>query len=330
MRPDHVPICPGCRTATPERLDVRTLERQGELLVCACGRRYPIVDGVPIVLADPTAYLRDGVTGVVERDLAPTVAAELAASGPDDAPYPRLLEHLSTYLDAHWGDRATPAPDGPGAGFALAPVLTRLAERAAQPVALAVELGCSVGRATAALAVGAEHVVGVDLHHGALRRARRLLRGEALAYPRRMIGRQYLPASIAAGEPISDDRVTLLCADALDPPLVPGMYQRVVALNLLDSVSRPRGLLSVLDGLCAPGGELIVTSPYAWTSAVMEDHERLGGLDPAAALTTILRDGTDLRARYVIEDEDELPWTLRRDARSAATYCIHYVRARKL
>lgn len=334
MRPDHVPVCPGCRTITGDRLDVRTLDRAGDLLVCGCGRRYPVVDGVPIVLADPTAYLRDEIATVVERDLAPEVAALLAAGGPDDAPYPRLLEHLSIYLDGHWGDRAVPAPDGPGAsadGPAIAAVLARIAARAAHPVGLAVELGCSVGRVVAELALGAAHVVGLDLHHGALRRARRLLAGEPVTYARRMSGRHYRPAVANAGDrAVPADRVTLLCGDALDPPLVPGLFDRVVALNLLDSVASPRGLLAVVDGLCAPGGEIILTSPYAWMGSIMADHERLDGDDPAATLTAMLRDGTGLRARYAIEDEADLPWTLRRDARSAVTYCIHYVRARKM
>lgn len=331
MRPDHVPICPGCRTLTGDRLDVRTVERRGDLLVCECGRRYPIVDGVPIVLADPTAYLRDEIATVIEREVTPDVAAVLAAGGPDDAPYPRLLEHLSLYLDAHWGDRATPPPDGPGAGLAVAAVRERIAARAAHPVGLAVELGCSTGRIVAELAAGAEHVVGLDLHHGAVRRARRLLAGEPVTYGRRITGRRYAPATIDPGDrAVAADRLTLLCGDALDPPLVPGMFDRVVALNLLDSLASPRGLLRVVDGLCAPGGELILTSPYAWASSVMDDRERLDGDDPAATLTAMLQDGTGLGARYAIEDEAELPWTLRRDARSAATYCIHYVRARRL
>lgn len=332
MRPEHVPICPGCRTLTGDRIDVRTVEREGDALACACGRRYPIVDGVPILLADPTAYLRDEIATVVERDLDPQLAALLAAGGPDDAPYPRLLEHLSIYLDAHWGDRATPPPDGPGAGHGAAAVVERIAARAAAPVALAVELGCSVGRLVGELARGADHVVGVDLHHGAVRRARRLLAGERLAYPRRVTGRRYATATIPAdpARALADERVTLLCGDALDPPLVPGAFDRVVALNLLDSLRSPRGLLAVVDGLCKRGGEIILTSPYTWSSAVMADHERLGGDDPAATLADLLRAGTDLGARYVIEDEAELPWTLRRDGRSAATYCIHYVRARKM
>jgi SAM-dependent methyltransferase/uncharacterized protein YbaR (Trm112 family) len=324
-------VCPGCRTRTADRIDVCTLEPQGGLLVCACGRRYPVIDGVPLVLADPAAYLHAEPATIVERDLPADVVALLVAGGPDEAPYPRLVEHLSIYLDAHWGDRADPPPDGPGAGFGMRAIVDKIAERAAHPVDLAVELGCSTGRIVAELAAGAGQVAGVDLSFGAVRRARRLLDGERVEYPRRVIGRHYTTARTAAGDrAVPAARRLVVCGDALDPPLVPGVFDRVVALNLLDSVGSPRQLLSVLDGLCRPGGEVIVSSPYSWQSSVMADAERLGGFDPAGDLAAIFRDGVGLSARYQVEDEDELSWTLRRDARSAASYAIHYLRARKI
>ena len=322
MTPDLL-ICPGCRTLRGDRLDVRTLETRGELLACECGRTYPIVDGVPIVMADPSAYMRTEIATIVERELAPEVAASLVAAGPDDAPYPRMLEHLSIYLDAHWGDRAEPSPPAFGAkGFSLAPFVERIA--ALPKVPAAVELGCSVGRVLAELP--AERAVGLDIHFGALRRARRLLAGGRLAYPRREIGRHYTSAT-ATGTSVADR--TLVCTDVHDPPLLPDVFQRVVALNMLDSVAHPRQLLAVIDGLCAMGGEIILSSPYAWQSSVMQDDERIGGADPAAAVVEILRAGNGLRSRYRIEDEAEIAWTLRRDARSAVTYRTHYVRARK-
>lgn len=313
-------VCPGCRTWSTgpdghERIDLRSLERDGEVLACACGRRYPIVDGVPIVLPDASGLLRNELASIVERDLPPEVAALLAAPGPDDAPYPRLLEHLSIYLDAHWGDRATPATDL----ASLAPVIERLAGLA--DVEHAVELGCSAGRIVAELARHARHVVGLDLQFAALRRARRLLAGEPLTYLRRQIGRHYTPAVARAGDLAASAR--FVCADVLDPPLVPGAFDRVVALNVLDSVANPRQLLAVADRLCAPGGELILSSPYAWQSNVMPDEHRLPGVDPAATLR-------DLLEGYRIEDEDDLPWVLRRDARCSQHYRVHFVRARKL
>ena len=318
MTPDLL-VCPGCRTLSGDRLDVSTLDPAGDMLVCECGRRYPIVDDVPIVMTDASTYLRNEVATIVERDMAPDVAALLVAPGPDEAPYPRMLEHLSIYLDAHWGDRATPPRDE---AFALAPFVERIA--ALPTVAMAVELGCSVGRVLAELP--AERAVGLDMHFGAVRRARRLLAGESLTYARREVGRHY-SAATTTGKRTADRKV--VCADVLDPPLLPDVWDRVIALNMLDSVAHPRQLLSVIDGLCKLGGEIILSSPYAWQSAVLQDHERFGGADPAAALRTLLTEGTGLRARYRIEDEAEILWTLRRDARSAVTYRTHYIRARK-
>jgi uncharacterized protein YbaR (Trm112 family)/SAM-dependent methyltransferase len=283
-------VCPGCRTLSGNRLDVRTLEDHGELLACECGRKYPIVDGVPIVMKDPSAYVRSEIATIVERELSPEVAALLVEDGPDDAPYPRMLEHLSVYLDAHWGDRAEPPPEP---GYALGPFVERVASL--PHVALAVELGCSVGRVLAALP--AERKVGIDMHAGALRRARRLLAGERVTYARRQIGRNYSPAAIAAGPSIPAVQRQLVCSDALDPPLLPEAFDRVVAFNMLDSVPHPMQLLSVLDGLCAPGGEILLACPYQWQSSVMAEHERFGGADPAAALVGILSGGHGVAPR---------------------------------
>jgi hypothetical protein len=153
-----------------------------------------------------------------------------------------------------------------------------------------------------------------------------LLAGESLAYARREIGRNYSTAT-TTGTRVADRK--LVCSDALDPPVLPEVYDRVIALNMIDSVAHPRQLLSVIDGLCKLGGEVIVSSPYAWQSSVMGERERIGGADPAGAVRAIFAAGQNLRARYRIEEEAEISWTLRRDARSAVTYKAHYIRARK-
>ena len=116
----------------------------------------------------------------------------------------------------------------------------------------------------------------------------------------------------------------------MDPPLVPRSFDRVVALNVLDAVPSPPQIVAVADGLCAPGGELILASPYAWQSGIVADEHRFGGADPAGAICVAgSSTAMALEARYIIEDEAELPWTLRRDARSAVVYRVHWLRARK-
>jgi SAM-dependent methyltransferase len=334
-------VCPACRvrsergremhtvsvTTTLRRLPDGSLD--SAILTCdnpGCRRRYPVVAGVPILVADAVTHTARFGVALVEGELVPELQALLAEPGPDDAPYAQTVEHLSIYLDTHWGDRATPRPNGPTAPFGMAALARKLEERARTRVERAVELGCGVGRGVYELARGAELAVGIDLAPAPLRRAQKLFSGDALPYARRMAGRHYATATIAAS-PVANAAV--VCGDALDPPLAPASFQRVVALNLLDALPSPPRLLSVLDGLCAPGGELIVATPYAWQSAIVADEHRIGTHDPASELRRRLVAGDGLEAAYVIEDEDELDWSLRRDARSATVYRVHWLRGRK-
>jgi SAM-dependent methyltransferase len=267
-------VCLACRSVSESRIDLRSLERAGDEMVCECGQRYPVVDGVPVIVPE--------VPSADEGD--------------------EVLQHLSIYMSSHWGTRG--------------PLFDRIA--ALPRVASAVELGCSVGGALAVLP--ADHAVGIELGLAAARRARRLLAGEDVTYQRRIIGTHYEPA-IAHGVARP---VTIVCGDALDPPLVPGAFDRVLALNVLDSVRDPRRLLSVIDALARPGGEIVLACPYQWLAP-----EPPFGADPAGELVAFLRTGAGLRAPYEVLEEAELDWELQRDARSRVGYRIHYVRARK-
>ena len=319
MRDASPLVCLACRARTARGRELHTLSRDGDELRCdndACRRRYPIVDGLPVVVADPPAHLDRWGKALVGLE-------------PDT-----LAEHLSIYLDAHWGDRAQPLPDGPTVPFGMDALVAQLAARAAAPVERAVELGCGVGRGLYELARGARDVIGLDASVACLVRARHILDGQSLDYDRRVVGRHYTRARIIApslspGSPLAAAAVSLVCADVMDPPLVPQSFDRVVALNVLDAVTSPPQVVAVADGLTVPGGELILASPYAWQAGIVADEHRFGGADPGAALRRRLVEGEGLEARYTIEDEVELPWSLRRDARSAVVYRVHWLRARK-
>lgn len=301
----------------------------------ACGQRYPIVDGIPILVRDP-AQLLCGQPQAIAATLQPQTLALFAAGASDDAPLFRVLEHLSIYLDAHWGDCAQPqAQAGPSGqawgGHALFSALaTAFAQT--QPVRCTVELGCGVGRGLAQLRRTSGLSLGIDLHLPALRAARRLLRGDSLPFARRSLGRHFLPAQIQPPSlPSEYGAVALICADALDPPLPPGVADRVVALNLLDSVSQPSQLVSVIDGLCEHGGEVFLSSPYSWQSSVVAEGSRLGepGGDAASALRRQLQTGQGLRAEYSLLSQRDLPWELRRDARCVHHYSVDALHLRK-
>jgi SAM-dependent methyltransferase len=280
---------------------VYTVDREGPLLRCrGCAKAYPVIDGIPVLLADPDPLGFFAPLAEVE------VLATLAAAGPDGAPLPHLVEQLSSYL---------PAWESGFEGLAL-----KLRDR--PRVHRALEIGCGVGRGLYELAPGAEVVYGLDRSGAFLRAARQLLAGEDLPYARRMAGRSYVRAVVKAPAPVHN--VELVCADALEPPFLPEQFDRVVALNVLDSVRSPRALLHHIALLTRPGGEILLASPYAWRDDTVPLEERLGTSDPAAALREEVR-----KLGFSIEDEAEIPWTLRRDARALSLYQTHFLRCRR-
>ena len=87
-------ICPRCRRIGGEgdppelagQLLCRRLEPEGDLgaqrsgwLRCGCGARYPVIDGIPVVLRDLDGFLAsEGAALLVRQDLEPEFAEELA------------------------------------------------------------------------------------------------------------------------------------------------------------------------------------------------------------------------------------------------------------
>jgi hypothetical protein len=62
---------------------------------------------------------------------------------------------------------------------------------------------------------------------------------------------------------------------------------------------------------------------------VVDEGGRIGGIDPEGALAAQLTSGDELSSAYTIEELAELRWHLRRDRRSAQSYRVHLVRARR-
>lgn len=271
------------------------------------------VDGVRLAVADGDAYLA-------------AVADELSA--PLDAlPY-AAIQHLARYL---------PHVARPRAPLRRA-IAGALARHAPRRVGLAFEAGCSVGPDLRTLARRAEHVIACDAWLAPLRVARALLAGEPVAVPVRDEGRTFHWAA----EPLvlpRVDNVTLLAANALDPPLSEATADIALAVNLLDNVPAPLTLLGQLDAVLKPGGLLVLASPFHWVDTITEPAEQLGGgtvegfsrLGTAAALQALLRGQTPLLdwLRYDVLEAVDVPWRVRDHARCEITYRVHVIVARK-
>lgn len=351
------PCCPVCLAAGRDsRLAVTArLRGEGEMLAegilgCsepACLREYPVIDGVPLLFADLVGVVAGQGGQLLERtDLSAEMESLLGdAFGPASA-FDTTRQHLSTYAESHWGDLASP-PDA--AGQASAASFGRLLEAA---LALAappagepwLDLGCALGRGAFELAArGGAPVVGVDLHLGLLKRAAAALHTGVFAYPRRQVGLVYQRATADLrgrfGEPGALP-LDFWGADALRLPFAAGTFGGVLAMNLLDCVASPAGLLDELRRVLRPGGIAILATPWDWSAgstpfaAWLGGHSQRGGRggqsgeilrgllagDPPAAL-----------AGFEIAGEaPRLPWRLRLHDRSSVDYSVDLLVARRV
>jgi len=327
-------ICPRCRAEQGLALE-QTLHSAGDfvlegLLHCstsACLARYPILDGVPVVLKDISRWWQHASLPNTVADSVPLreYFASLEADAPAAHDRRRLL---STYMDAHYGTPPTPLaaaqqPDYWQQLIALTPP--------AQAYQQTLDLGCSVGRYTFELARQSELAVGLDLNFDLLAAAARIQREQTVRYERSLRGRFYTSVDDSYETP---QNVLFLLADALDPPLRATDFDCVAALNLLDNVKVPLILIGQMDALLRPGGRLLIASPYEWRSDLTEPAEWLENADYDAAtmVKAILTDNLfpQMQLNYrCIQEYAELPWFLRQHERAWRLYLVHVLSAQK-
>jgi SAM-dependent methyltransferase/uncharacterized protein YbaR (Trm112 family) len=354
------PLCPRCRQGAgiDAPLELHRVEAgdglavgQG-ILLCSraeCRSEYPIIDGIPILVADLRQYVAQNLSAILDREDLPETLESLIGDccGPGSL-YDAQRQHLSTYAFDHYADLA-PAPtsippavgDDPPRPGAIARLLRRrLGEMAPLGEGPTLDLGCSVGRSSFELAAAGEGLVlGIDLNFGMLRLAQRVLTDGRCRYPRRRIGlvydRQEFPLRLAGAE-----RVDFWVCDAQNLPFADGGFATLCSLNLLDCVPEPYRHLGEIARLLRPGGQALLASPFDWspgatpTEAWIGGHsqrsENAGAAEPL--LRALLTPGAHPQAIAGLEPQgepQELPWTLRLHQRSAMHYQVHSLRLRK-
>ena len=328
-------ICPCCRSA--EGCATLTLaqclvEEQGEIiegfLRCtapACGQRFPIIAGVPVVLRDLAAWWsKDG------EEVAPLLRNSHPLTdflqGLDSASERHVarLRRLSTWLQTHFGESD--------------PLVTaywsRLGEVAfgsSPSGGVLLDLGCATGRFTFEGTRHHRFAVGIDLDLHFVAAAAQLQRRGAIEFSRMRSLRSWervrytIPAAA---------NTLFLVADALDPPFIAESFDQVVALNLIDNIRYPLILLGQMDALLKPSGSLLLTSPFTWDAASCDPAEWLESSEtpPEKILLEIL-EGTimgEMGLHYRLEQViDRLDWVVPQQDRMRVIYSVFALLARR-
>lgn len=335
------PICPSCRIGAL-RL---TREIRGDeadvlegLLECGnaeCRHLYPIVDGIPILVADLRSFVQNQSLGLLGReDLSEEMVSVLAECYGPASPLDTNRQQLSTYGWTHYGDLDPEEGAGqPAIVTILRTGLDRLAEAGISRGDLVADLGCAVGRSTFELAAGSEEalVVGVDLNISMLRVAASALHAGQVRYPLRRVGLVYEERMVDVPRE-GADRVDFWCADVLALPFGSETFDVATSINLIDCVQSPLDHLTSLRDVVRPGGGAMVASPFDWSPSATGIEAWIGGHSPyderRGRSENVLRSliGGDHPAKVdgleIIEEIDGLEWPVRLHDRSVMHYRV--------
>lgn len=329
MRREHLerlqPRCAACREA-PLRLG--TVARadgedviEGALLCPHCEREHPIVDGIPIVVADLVSWASHQLDSLLRRDdlhpFTESLVGDVAGPG---GGYDRERSNLSGYGHGHWGGGAFPELVRRAAALLDAP-----------PAGVWADLGCAVGRGTFELARTAELAVGADLSFSMLRVAERVRRTGRAVFPLRRVGIAYDRVDVEVPD-VPADRMSLWCCDVGALPFADGTFAGALSLNVLDCAASPTAHLSELHRVLAPGGDALLSTPYDWSAAATPYERWLGGHSqrgPDGGSSEKVLARLLPQAGLHVEAEREVPWSVYANARSRVQYDLHLMRLRR-
>lgn len=348
------PICPVCRTGEDTSFPLRVAQVIREdrediiegVLHCTnanCLREYPVIDGIPLIVANIRQYVSDQLAGIFARhDLSDVLESMLSdCCGPGSA-FDQTRQQLSSYTWDHYADRDPGEPVGelqPGAMLRSLMIGTQAAGTLLPgPI---MDAGCSVGRGTFALAEQSDALVlGVDLNFAMLRVASRVLRQGNVRYPRRRVGlvyeRREFPAHFK-----NAGRVDFWACDATALPFAADTFAFVASMNVLDCVRAPTELLTSFGRILKPGGKAVIACPYDWSATATALEAWLGGhsqRSPLAGsseeiLRTLLTPGahpSSVNGLKLMAERENLPWHVRLHDRSAMNYKLHLVVAERI
>ena len=278
--PDQLPvICPACRSS-------HLFGPVNSFLYCGletCAFRFPVIDGVPILVPAWSEYVRGERWIILRRgDLSVEMDWLLDEPLGDDHAERIRQRHLESYLRSHFG---TPIPE-------LAEMSRQLPNwirRHMRPGALGLDAGCATGGYTAIMAEKIATPVGIDLH-----------------FERVRAGRWKVP------------NASFYIASAEDPPFERYSMDVVMAINLIDSIGHPRLALHNLLECVRPGGLLLLSTPFDYSSVYSPLNEWVTD----AELTATLAAGFD-----IIDDQPRLPWVLPAGDRHSDVFFVRAVAA---
>ena len=306
------PVCVVCHSA-PVAIASAIRERDNDILegIAACTngdclREYPIIDGIPIFVANIRAWLAANPLQVLMRDdLSPEIESLIGDVLGAGSAYDTQRQHAGIYAGS------------PPLSFDVI------------PEGPSIDIGCAVGTSTFALAK--QHLtLGVDFNFAMLRIASSALRHGRMRYARRRVGLVY---DREERDVAGSELVDFWCCDAANLPFAPATFAFAASINVIDCLASPHDALAEIARILRPNGTAIIATPYDWSPSATPVEQWLGGHSQRGpqrgASEPVLRRILEEVGLTVVSEEESVPWRLRLHDRSTMEYAVHVVMVRK-
>ena len=223
-------------------------------------------------------------------------------------------EAVSQYLEFHYGASYFNVENFP---VALVQYLLREIDLPHKNKAL--DIGCSVGRASFELAKHFTQVDGIDFSARFIQQGYALLEQGERRYTIPTEGelREFKTVSLQElGYQQLTDRVHFAQGDAANlKPQFSG-YDLILASNLIDRLNDPQLFLHKIPERLNRGGYLVIASPYTWLESYTPKHRWLGGIKVNGENHTTLDGLTEsLIKQFELVSVKELPFVIRETKR---------------
>ncbi len=353
------PVCPLCRKdgRGENRLEIYQVLKQDDgdidqgILTCThpqCRCEYPIIDGVPVIVADIRHYVTHSAYPIIRRnDLSESLESLIGDCMGPGSVNDLMRQHLSSYGYDHYegmdsgasvtDDRAKrdgPADGVPGPGACAGLMLRNLEGMNAASSGPIIDLGCSVGRTTFEVArYFKELTLGIDLNFNMIKAAASVLKTGFFSYPKRKTGMVYEQRCIKT--PFKAEKnVDFWACDVLNLPFSRNQFGFAVSMNLLDCVSEPFSYLQEVERILKPGGQGLMSTPYDWNTNAVPVENWLGGHSQRAEsggrsevmIRSLFAGGSHshaLKQLGLVYEKENQPWPVRVHERSTMQYLVH-------
>ncbi|WP_104401269.1 5-histidylcysteine sulfoxide synthase [Vibrio penaeicida] len=223
-------------------------------------------------------------------------------------------ELISQYLEFHYGKEYFDVPNFCVNGIDQVIQTIQLKENAR-----ALDIGCSVGRATFELAKHFDYVDGIDFSARFIQQAYALTEQGEKRYTIKTEGDLVEFKSVTLeqlGYASLASKVNFMQGDACNLKPQYTNYDLVYASNLIDRLSDPKAFLTSISQRLNQGGYLVIASPYTWLEEYTDKEKWLGGIKVNGENHTTLDGLTEaLIGEFELVAVKEVPFVIRETKR---------------